>query len=112
MSSALSVSYGWSSGGRIRRSLTSHAISGEREAITYSKRVCWDVIPRVLNCASICRNHTVGSVGQNGGNFMLTAARVGGGAGAAAASVASAPLTCMTGLSGVAMGAVAEGCRS
>ena len=41
----------------------------------------------MLNWASICRNHTVGSVGQNGGSLMLTAARVGGGGGATAASV-------------------------
>ena len=47
----------------------------------------------------------MGSVGQNGGNLILTAARVGGGAGVAAASVAStSPSTCMVGSSVVAMG--------
>ena len=40
-------------------------------------------MPLVLNYASIC---TVGSVGQKGGSLMLTAARVGRRAGAAAAS--------------------------
>ena len=39
MSSALRVSYGFSSGGLMRRSLTSHAISGERDEITYSNLV-------------------------------------------------------------------------
>ena len=87
----------------MRRSLTSQAISGEREAM-YSNRICSEVMPRVLNCASICRNHTVGSVGQNGGNLMLTAARVGGGAGIAAASVWSTPSACIVGSSVVAMG--------
>ena len=53
MSSAFRVSYGRSSGGRMRRSLTSQAISGDREAMTYSKRVLCDEMPRVLNCASI-----------------------------------------------------------
>ena len=42
----------------------------------------------MLNWASTCRNQTVGSVGQNGGSFMLTAARDGGVAAAAAASSA------------------------
>ena len=34
-------------------------------------------MPRVLNWASTCKNQTVGSIGQNGGNLMLTAARDG-----------------------------------
>ena len=45
----------------------------------------------VLNWASICRNHTVGSVGQNGGSLMLTAPTVGKGAGGAAATAAASP---------------------
>ena len=31
---------------------------------------------RVVNCASTCANHTSGLVGQKGGSFTLTAARV------------------------------------
>ena len=44
-------------------------------------------MPLVFNWASICRNKMVGSVGQNGGNFILTAARVEGWAGVAASWV-------------------------
>ena len=44
-------------------------------------------MPLVLNWASICKNQTVGSVGQNGGNLILTAARVEGGARVAASWV-------------------------
>ena len=43
-------------------------------------------MPLVLNCASTCANHTVGSVGQNGGSLMLMAATV---AGVATAGVAA-----------------------
>ena len=61
----------------------------------------------MLNWASICKNHTVGSVGQNGGSLMLTAARVGEGAGVAAASVGrgtpTLPSLCMPASSVVAM---------
>ena len=43
----------------------------------------------------------MGSVDQNSGSFMLTAARVGGGTGVAAPSVAlTSPSTCMVGSSG------------
>ena len=66
----------------MRRSLTSTANSGEREAMTYSNRVFCDVMPLVLNWASTCANQTVGSVGQNGGSLMLTAATVREGPGA------------------------------
>ena len=66
----------------------------------------------MLNWASICRNHTVGSVGQNGGSLMLTAARVGGGGGATEASVgcvtSTPPLLWMAASSVVAMVEIAE----
>ena len=63
-------------GGLSRRSLTSVANSGERELITYSKRVFWAVMPLVVNCASTWANQTSGSAGQKGGSFMLAAATV------------------------------------
>ena len=66
MSSVLRVE---SVGRRISRSLTSTAIS----EITYSKRVFSAVIPLVLNWASTWANQKMGSVGQKGGNFRLTA---------------------------------------
>ena len=59
------------------------AYSGLRELTTWSKRVFWAVPPCTVKFASIFANHTSGSAGQNGGSFMLTAAR--GAAGAVAA---------------------------
>lgn len=44
----------------------------------YSKRVFWDVIPQVENCASTWRNHISGSAGQKSGSFRLTAATAAG----------------------------------
>ena len=56
------------------------ANSGLREPMTYkSKQVFWTMTPHVVNCASTCATYTSGSAGQNGGSFMLTAARVAGG---------------------------------
>ena len=52
------------------------ANSGERELITYSKRIFWAVMPLVVNCASTWANQTSGSAGQKGGSLMLTAATV------------------------------------
>ena len=44
-------------------------------------------MPLALNWASTCRNQTVGSVGQKGGNLMLTAATNGGEVAGVAAAV-------------------------
>ena len=57
----------------MRRSLTSCAIDGCREATTYAYLVVSEVIPLVRNCASTCANQITGSFAQNGGSFTATA---------------------------------------
>ena len=62
------------------------AYSGERDETTYSNFVfCADIL-LVVNCASICANHSSGSAGQKGGSLMemaLAAATGGGSMGSA-----------------------------
>ena len=55
------------------KSLTSTAISGVSEQITYSKHVFSAAILQVLNWSSTWANQTMGSVSQKGGNFRMTA---------------------------------------
>ena len=86
MSSVLSPSKGLVAGGESIRSRTSAAYSGERDETTYSNFVfCADIL-LVVNCASICANHSSGSAGQKGGSLMemaLAAATGGGSMGSA-----------------------------
>ena len=61
------------------RSRTSWATSGWSVPTTWAYFVNSAVIPLVMNCASTCANHRVGSRGQYGGSLMLIADVTGGG---------------------------------
>ena len=73
----LSWSYGVLAGGERMRSRTSVATSGANDETTWSNFVLCCVMCLVVNCASICANHSCGSVGQNGGILRLVIATVG-----------------------------------
>ena len=71
---ALKVVYGVFIGGCSKISLTSIAYSGDKEPTMYLNRVNSVVMFRVSNWDLTCVNYSCGSLGQNGGSFLKTAA--------------------------------------